>query len=94
MSCKTIFKKVNREMLALDTLPTLFRKARQTKSFREMVNSMRRAFREYLASNKSKPNLEADKLLEKKLTKETLYSLGASIKFLTSKISSRRVPRE
>lgn len=87
MSCKTVFKKVNREMLALDSLPSLFRKARQTKSFREMVNSMRKAFREYLSSNKSKNNPETDKPAEKKLSREKLYSLGASIKFLTSKIS-------
>lgn len=88
MSCKSIFKKVNRDMLALDTLPALFRKARSTKSFREMVVSIRRAFREYLASNKFKPTQEKEKALESKLSRETLYSLGASIKFLTSKIST------
>ena len=89
MNCKSIFKKVNKDMLALDTLPSLFRKAKQTKSFQGMIISMRRAFKEYLQTNTNIPNQNPTKVSsETEISKEKLHSLGESIKFLTNRISN------
>jgi hypothetical protein len=87
MNCKSIFKKVNREMLALDILPSVFKKAKQTKSFREMTISMRKAFREYLYQNNKPKDGDKGRKSSSKLSNQDLFSLGQCIQFLTSKIS-------
>ena len=75
-------------MLALDRLPRLFQNSKQTKSFQMMVVSMRRAFREYLSLNLEVENkTHSQNPSTHQLQRETLFSLGESLKFLTVRIS-------